>query len=340
MIGLLLAGCTGVGPGYEAPRTPEHAAVVTTTDFTVGSLAVVDLDTFEVFDNLAPTSADPVVTVQGAQILQINRLGTDTVSLFEPGEWVPAAQFSVGAGTNPHDAVVIDEALFVSLYEEPQVAVFDLSGQPLGRVDLSEYAGSDGVPEVSDLVVYEDRVYAALQRLDRDDAWRDDGGLVVAINPVSFEVEQTWQVGPNPNLALRRAGGLLVRTGLYLRAEGGVRVLAPDTDTLHPYFLSALDEGVAITSYVEREDGRGFFIGEHAEDDYALYCWDGTQVIEAAASVAWPSDLALDPRGRAWVSHRGLQGVEGVSVWDPVTCAPLLDAPLATALAPYSIAFF
>lgn len=324
----------------------ETHAVVTTTDFSVGALATVDLGTFAVDDDLVPTSSDPYVAVQQDEVFQFNGLGIDNVAIYTPGAWsAPQEQFSVGDGTNPHGVALIDGALFVSLYEENALGVFDpTDGSSLGSVDLSAYAGSDGIPEASTMVVVGGKLYVALERLDRNNGWTDDGGTVVQVDPTTKTVTKAWAVGPSPIVYPHPTdpNKLMVRTGLYAQAVGGLRVLDPSKDAPDPLLLDASALGYGISGYAGSRIGVGLIVGEHTDATYTLSCVapDGTLTHAYGPTSDWLVNPVVDDRGRAWVAVRSSSGTSGLLVVDLFTCQVLTDTPIQTDLPPYGIAFY
>ncbi len=350
---LLLAACTAPigGDNDTVDDTDDHDpvrhshAVVTTTDFAVGGLSTVALDVFTVADDLVPTSADPTVQVQGGRVFQINGFGVDTVTVYAPGQWTaPVAQFSTGSGTNPHRVALHDEGLFVSLYERDALGVFGAAdGASLGTVDLSAYAGSDGIPEASTMVVIGDRIYVALERLNRDDGWGDDGGRVVAVDALTRDVVQSWEVGPSPQVYPHPSDptALIVRTGSYGNLDGGLAVLHPTKGAPEAPFVTTEDLGYSIAAYAGAASGQGVIVAEHADFTYALKCvsLDGEVTDLFGPTADWITGPAVDDQGRAWVAVRSFAGPSGLLVADVDACE-VLEERIETALPPYRIAFY
>jgi len=325
---------------------PDHAtAVGTTTDFAVGSLATVALDGHTVSDDLVPTTGDPRVFVEDGRVLQVNGLGFDTVSVFQPGDWsVPVTQFSVGAGTNPQDVALVDGELFVTLYERAEIAVFDLATtHHSGTVDLAAFADADGLPEAASIVELGGALYVALQQLDRDNGWVPAGGRVIQVDPTSLAVTGSWEVGPNPTLHEHPAEPemLVVRTGTYATLNGGLLVLDPATGQPDSVILESATLGYAIADYVESPSGNGLFIAEHTDFTYSVKCIDaGGEIAHGETTTDWLAGLAVNDRGEAWIAQRSFAGTGGLVVWDVDTCTRLTATPIDTSLPPYRIAFY
>lgn len=320
--------------------------VVTTTDFAVGSLATVDLDSFDVTDEITTTSSDPLVYAEDGHVFQVNGFGHDSVSVYAPGEYAaPEAQFSAGGGTNPYDVALIDGELFVSLYEEAHLGVFDPdSGTSLGTVDLSAHADADGIPEAASMVEVDGLLYVALQRLDRDNGWVDAGGKVVQVDPSTKQITEDWDVGPNPTVHAHPSdpGKLIVRAGLYATADGGIRVLDPAQDAPEDWLLEGSELGWGVSAYAEIDSGDAVVIAEHTDmSTYEVKCMasDGT-LADGWSGSDWIPAVTVDDRGRGWVVVRSATGTSGLRVIDLATCTEVTTDPIETSLAPYRIAVY
>lgn len=231
-----LAACTEKGLVFDdtgavdnspnADGSHSRAVVATVSaDYAVGGLALVGLDDRMVQDDLTTLGADPQVRVTGDRLVQMNRGSENSVRIYELGSFeAPSLEFSLGDGSNPHDAAMCGGALFISLYGADGVGVYDPdSGATLATIDLSAYADDDGLPEAGSMVVIGDTLYVALERLDENSTyWTSETGLVAQIDCASREVTETWEVGPSPTLVADPSDPetLLVRTGTYYDGDG------------------------------------------------------------------------------------------------------------------------
>ena len=82
-------------------------AIVTTADYAngLGALATIGLDTRNVNDNLIQNiHSDALTVVEESLIFQINRLGVDSIRIYEWEGWsAPLAEWSTGDNSNPQD---------------------------------------------------------------------------------------------------------------------------------------------------------------------------------------------------------------------------------------------
>jgi hypothetical protein len=314
----------------------------------VGALAQVDLESWAVSDRLTATSGDPSVVADGGWLFQVNGYNTDTIRVYAPGDLsAPLAEFSTGAGSNPHDVEVCGGKLFVSLFETTRIGIYDpASGSEIGEVSLADWSDADGLPEVSSLVELEGVLYAALQHFDRDDGWTSTEGEVIEINCESGAVTQTWQVGPSPRIAAHptRPGALLVQTGVYWEADGGLWVLDTEEGLEEDAILLESEAQVDLASLATSESGHLILTAAGFESGSSLICLDlstGTWS-SAEPTSAWYARIDASPTGEAWISVRPTpdDANHGLLVFDIDACAPRDDPSWFTlTLPPYGVAF-
>ncbi len=365
---LTLAGCPvdddDVGDDDSAAADDDddgHSqthAVVTTTDFTVGSLATVDLGDWTVNDEITATTGDPVVQVVGDDLFQINRFQHDAVRRYVPGEFQsPLLEFSTGAGSNPQWVADCAGSLFVTRYEEAAIGVFQRdTGLSTGELDLSAYADADGLPEPSSMVVLGGLLYVGLQRMDRDAGWQPDpdGGRVLEIDCETREVLRDWETGPNVVLhvhpdrddALMLVEGAMFDLDFEMLLDGGVRELMLDDEAPGPLRLTEADLGGNIVAFGAGSSGLGL-LALNADEVHHLLCvdlstWSTTEVLE---TTSWVPDIRVNDRDQAFVLLRSgpadLEAPGGIAVVDLTDCTDLTAGELISfSLQPYSVAFY
>ena len=350
------SGSAGDDDDSATPEAHHTRALIGTTDFTVGALAEVALDTLEVTDEITATTGDSVVRVDGGYVIVINRFQHDSVRLYDPDDLLtPRTEFSAGAGSNPQEALLCAGRLFVTRLELDSIGVYDPeSGLPVGDVDLTAWADDDGIPEAATMARVDDSLYVGLQRLDRDDAWLPaaDGGRVVEVDCDTMEVARGWTTAPNVVVREhpRRSGALLLSDGPYWTAdnlvatEGGVRELDLAEDEVGDYLLTEESLGGHIVGLVASASGYGLLVT--AEDEgHRILCLDMEDwtTTELAFTSGWIPEVGVSDQGLAFVPIRGwidpqLQG--GVVVYDLQDCSNVTgDDWLRFSLDPFSVAF-
>jgi len=291
----------------------------------------------------------------------IERLGADAVAVLDPGNgWRIAAEYSVGAGANPQDFVLLsDERAAVSLYEEPALRlVHPLTGAGAGEVDLRPFADDDGNPEAGGLATRGDRAFVLLQRLDRDGGFAPaDRGLIVPLT-LEGDVEQAILLsGANPAVRPRYQTALerfvIVESGHFtvmqdeVLPDGGVELFDLTTGTLSGFVITAQALGGDIVDAVIASAQTGFAIIGVREGDVPttrLVPFDpvaGTAGPALIVSPAWDLvSLELTPDNRElWVADRNFSA-PGVRVFDVESKGERTVAPIDTGLPPFMICFF
>ncbi len=366
IVPLLVTGCVGTSDGPAGDDDDSAGAgdgqghaVITTTDFSVGALATVALDTRELTDEITTTSSDPIVRVDDGLLFVINRYMFDSVRVYEPPELqMPVVEFSTGAGSNPHDAAVCDGAIFVTRHDLDSLGVYDReTGIQIDEIDLSDWADSDGLPEASTLVRQGDTLYVGLQRMVRGGAFwtpADGGGAVVAVDCASREVVDSWSTGPNVFVQPHPMDDdtLLLLDGAYWDADGeitldgGLSPLPLDGDSPGAPHIDEVTVGGNIVAVATNDAGHGLLVSADAEHHH-VHCVDlaaGTTELLFSTTAYIPS-VRGDDRGDAWIVMRapyddpGAGG--GLAIYDMSTCEEsAAGAWVGTSLEPFSIDFF
>jgi DNA-binding beta-propeller fold protein YncE len=351
---LLLSACGDSEPQTGAldvvlPDTDTAVCAALGADFTanVGTLAVLGLPSMTVVKDVAPgaISGDPVLRAHGDKLYVVNR-GAANITILEPGRrtWKVAAQFSTGAGSNPHDLALAGDKAYVALYDRGDLQVWDLSSgsptAPQRTIDLSGY-DEDGVPQASSVVVVGGRAYVALGLLPPEVFPPTRNGKIAVIDTANDAVVTAFELRhPNPYDFMYPRGDRLV-----------VSTFADYSGTAGCLEQIALDgEPRALDCLVENSDVNGVIsaIGVTPVDTYlavsrfdAAFNQDGeirrlaADGTLAAAAVTppgqVPTDLAWSPSGHLVYSDRNGRGLR---VLDLATGAERTTAPLDIGLAP------
>ncbi|NNE10291.1 MAG: hypothetical protein HKN20_17155, partial [Gemmatimonadetes bacterium] len=228
--------------GAPATTYADDFLFATTTEYEIsGSTARVELDApWSPQANITPVGSDAVVRNDGRYLYVVNRLGADNLQVIDPGaSFQTVAEFSLGAGSNPQDAVIVSpNEAFVSRYESTQLYVVDPLGQAiLDSIDLAPFGDADGLPEAARMIRVGGRIFVALQRLDRTNAWAPTFPSMVAVidiatralvdaDPVAPGMQAIALVATNPSneLSYDDTGAriLVPLVGTYGVNDGGV----------------------------------------------------------------------------------------------------------------------
>ncbi len=350
-----LLGVALVAAAFGTARSADLFIATTAADFGTGSIAMLRAGANEAEINLLNIHSDTVVRYYDGIVYLVNRLGQDNILRLDPADpGTPLSQYSVGAGSNPQDIVVVSpDKAYVTLMERDYVLVLDpADGAELGRIDLSALADADGFPEAAEMVRVGDRVYVAIQRLDRDSFWAPVGDSYLAIidihtdeivNPGSGDIPGFRLASTNPG-AMEAVGTQIVvqQVGNFTALDGGIEVI--DTETLTSRGLLITEEqlggnsgGLAMVSPT-----RGFTTVSSWPDN-AIHPFDletGTvgEALEGHSGGYTPS-LVVDGQ-RLIAADRGTAedlDAAGLLIYDAHT-GTLLAGPINTGLPPNHMA--
>lgn len=226
------------------PVVGPSPAVIVAGDFTAGHpglLTVLDTDTLDVQQNIAPAMAvgsDPILRHIGGELLIVNR-GENNITILDDRTLAFKEQLGTGDGSNPQDVAVVGNKLYVATFQGLGLAVLTRGSSEVRAVDLSA-DDPDGEPNcnsvyrVSDRVG--DRVYVSCELFDPTFTPRGPGKVyVVDATTGVLEPELTVTLGHQNPFGLfeqiptgaPHAGDLLIATvGDFTPAAGCIERVA------------------------------------------------------------------------------------------------------------------
>lgn len=337
-----------------------NQAVVTTTDYSSGSLSSLDLQTHVATRDHLTIHSDAVVRVYRDEVYVLNRLEQDNVIVLNSGDLqTPLTQYSTGNGSNPHDlAFVSEDKAYISRYERTQLLVVNpVTGDSLGAVDLSGFADADGLPEMSQLALYGNRLFVACQRLDRDNGYVPTDVSIIAVIDVTTDqvvdvdenaagVQGIAMAGKNPVGAVQRGGKWLLSTVNTFAdlTDGGIEVIDLANLRSEGIALGEMALGGNLSSLTMVSDSEGYVVVTDANFANAVKRFDlATQFVAPSLeglSGGFVPGLGAFGNG-LYVLDQGSftdPASAGVKVFD-VNTDQLVAGPISTGLPPSSIAF-
>jgi hypothetical protein len=359
-------------PALLALASPARAVAtkgyILTTDYTSGTLSVVDLATRVVTCDVAVVSSDPVARCYRGLIYVVNRYGYDNVQVIDPARgYVTVRQFSVGNGTNPQDiAFASPSKAYVSRLGSPDLLIVDPStGVTLGAIPLATWADADGNPEAAHLAVVGDLLFVALGRLAN--FVPADTGLVVVVDmradtvydadPLTpgTQVVRLRGLNPGTDFAVLPGAEPQLDSHLYIGCsgnwgalDGGVEDIVVPAPNGQPgairsagFAITEAALGGDVMSVIAGGGGHPYAIVSDAASNTSLVSWDpwaGSLLATLYAPGGYSlSDAALDGRGELYVCNSSF-AAPGLFVYGAGgdTC---LAGPLATCLPPVQIVF-
>lgn len=340
-----------------APLQAQSGLFVTTTDFSTGSTALWAGGEAGAETNLLTIHSDAVGHYHDGRVYVINRLGQDNILVLDAADPAnPLTQFSVGNGANPHDIeVVAPDKAYVTLYETIDLLVVDpRDGTELGRIDLSAFADDDGLPELSQIVRFGERIYISCQRLDRNNGWGPAGisylavvdivsDTLVDVDPEAEGVQGIALSVPNPNSVVVAGGRIAVGVvSSFGDRLGGVDWVDPTANISLGLGVSEADLGgdINFLAMVNGTEGYAVVSDENFVNRVVPFNLE-TGAVEAPLenlSGGFIPSIAVDG-GRLLVADRGSFSAPeeaGVKVFDAST-GDFLQGPIDTGLPPSSL---
>ena len=337
-----------------------NQAVITTTDYSSGSFSSLDLSTNTATNDHLTIHSDAVVRTYRDKVYVINRLGQDNVIVLSRSDLkMPLTQYSTGNGSNPHDmAFVSEEKAYISRYERTHLLIVNpVTGDSLGAVDLSAFADGDGLPEVSQLALYDNYLFAACQRLDRDNGFVPTDVSVIAV--VDVMTNQVVDVDANTAgvqgivMASKNPAGAVQRGDKWFLSavntfddltDGGIEVIDMANLRSDGVVLGEMALGGNLSSLAMVSDDEGYVVVLNASFVNVVKRFNlGMQSVSAGLSGlsgGFVPSLGIFG-GRLYVLDQGSfvdPTSAGVRVYD-VKTDELVAGPIGTGLLPASIAF-
>jgi hypothetical protein len=362
---LLLAALLGAAPIHAAASR----GFVLTTDYTTGTLSVVDLTTRAVTADVALVSPDPFARWYDGLLYVVNRLGYDNVQVIDPASgYATVRQFSVGSGTNPQDiAFASPSKAYVSRLGSPDLLVVDpRSGTPTGTISLAAWADADGNPEAAHMTLVGELLFVALERLTN--FVPADTGLVVVIDtqadtvydadPFTPGLQVVRLPGENPgtDFALLPPGAPMADSHLFIGCtgrwgvlDGGIAEIVvpgwaqgmPTAITCPGYAITEAALGGDAADVVAYGAGHSYAVVSDASYNTSLVVWDpdaGTKLGTLYAPGGYClADVALDDRRELYACNSSFEapGLHVFAAGDDVRLA----GPIGTGLPPVQIVF-
>ena len=184
-------------------------------------------------------------------------------------------------------------------------------------------------------------LYVGLQRIDRPAGWVPDPvGQIVAIDCLTEDVVDVWDVGANPSLS--GSGEHLV-----VKHDEGVDLFSTTDGSLTAVVDDAELVGGQTTAGFAATGDSALLVTELDGADSEVWCVDlvdgGRTLLATVPQVAWRTRSA--PDGTVWVlwrDHWGTPSVVepgGIGVYDPATCEEVTDGWIAFDADPYTLGF-
>jgi hypothetical protein len=344
-----------------SPSGASEFAFVTTTDYITGNSATVQTRApHTVVCPLLPLHSDAVARYFHPYVYVLNRKGADNVQILDPGSgFSTVCQFSVGAGSDPHDIVVLGPTkAYVTRYNTNTIWIVDPSRcVQTGSIDLSSLADGDGLAEVDMMCRVGGRVFVTVQRLDRNNYWVPAGTSYVAVidavtdalvdvNPSLPGTQPITLTGSDPYSDIQLdpyTGKLYVPcVGYWGLKDGGVEKVDPVTLQSDGFiFLETAAQGDIIDAEIDMGT-KGFAIVMDDNFFTLLVSFDAgtgvkTQTLYDPDDYVL-QDIELSPWKELFLADR-TPTLPGIRIFDVYSNTEVTTAPLDVCLPPFDITF-
>jgi hypothetical protein len=199
-------------------------------DYSSGSFSLINFDKGTIEKNKGVIHSDSVARVYGNLVYVVGRLGADNITIYDPYKGFSVVkQFSVGSGSNPQDVAVYSNKIYVSKMASNDIDIYSsLDYTKIGSIDISKYADKDGFAEPQNLLLYQDKLYLTVLRLDKDNYYAPtDKSYLLVIDPKTDKIEKEIELGAtNPFAGMVESGGriFIAETGKFGETDGRIEI--------------------------------------------------------------------------------------------------------------------
>jgi hypothetical protein len=353
------AGLLALAAGGAGAAAPDRALVLS-TDYSTAYYSRLELQPpYAYTTNIGSACADAAVRATADRAYILGRYGCDHVQVVDGATFATLRQFSTGNGTNPQDiALASATKAYVSLYERDYLAIFNPeTGASLGTVSLAIFDDADGLPEAAGMTMVGDRLFVAVQRLDRNAGFTAAHPSFLAVvdcttnqlvdaDPLTPGVQGVPLTGRNPFGGLEydavRRRVMVAEAGNFGALDGGVEYVDPVTLHAEGFFVTEAQLGGEVNGVRLWTDCTGWAIVNDLTYRTKLVRFD--RCTHQVLGTAWQSsgfdlcDVEIDVvRGHVLASDRDLV-LPGVRIFAAATGAQLTSSPIGLGLPPCDIA--
>ncbi len=309
--------------------------------------------------NLGAVCADASVRAHGDRVYVVGRFGCNHIQVLDTTQgFATLAQWSTGSGTNPQDIEIIaPDKAYVSLYDRTFLSIVDpRNGAVQGSISLTAFADADGFPEAAEMVRVGNRVFVAVQRLDRFDMFHANNtsflvvvdcntNQLIDVNPSLPGVQGIPLTGRNPFAEMVvdpvRGKILVAESGNFGALDGGIEFVDPLTLVAEGWFATEAALGGDLSAVRLWHDCTGYAVVSDAAFRTKLVRFD--RCMGTVLTTPWQSngfdlcDLELDAHDQVIVADRDLL-TPGVRIFRAQDGVQMTPAPLDFGLPPCDLA--
>ncbi len=345
--------------------TPSVAATqpflfsVTTAYETSGNCATIQIDSaFTTATGLQAVGSDPVVRYAGEKLYVLNRSLADNIQILDPAlSFATQSEVSTGPGSNPQDIVVIDPSRsYVSRYESAWLYEMNpATGAVIDSIDLSPFADTDGLPEMSRMARRGDLLFVQLQRLDRNNFWTPvvPGMIAVIDITTNLTVDADGSLpgtqaislsagNPNGQMTLDSAGAALYVSllGAYGVNDGGIEKVNTNSLASEGWVTTETDLGGDVGPFAMAGNTAYAIVSSdffYTNQLVTVSVATGAKLGTILSTTGFVSDLEYDDSSSLlFLADRDAVS-PGVRVVNTVSETELTTSPISTGLPPFDL---
>ncbi len=336
-------------------------AFMTTTDYATGSSSVIWLDgSYTNNNDVASIHSDAVSRYYKGLVYVINRQNGDNIQVLDPSNgFSTLRQFSTGNGSNPKDIAFLSETkAYITRYETNDLWIVNPSnGNYLGSIDLSQFADSDGLCEMDQMLIKDGMLFITIQRLDRDNWWLPVGDSYVAVvdaaadtlfdtDPVTPGKQAISLSGANPFSDIQfnpYTNRLYVScVGYWGMADAGVEIINQYTYLSEGFMLTESAAGGEINDVEIVSADKGYAIITNSSFHTELISFDpstGTKLGTLYSPGGYViNDIEISPYSELFLADQ-TETNPGIRIYDTFDDTELTSDPIDVGLPPFDIAF-
>ena len=357
---VIMIAAAAIMPLSSAAAATEFA-FVTTTDYSSGSASVIWLDPgYTTETGVSSIHSDAVARWYNGLVYVINRAGADNIQILDPeNNFSTLSQHSTGNGTNPKDiAFVSPSKAFVSRYNSNDLLIMNpATGTQLGTIDLSQFADGDGLCEMDHMLIKDNILFVAIQRLDGNNYWMPVGDSYIAVidavadtlmdvDPGSPGVQAIPLTAPNPFTDLKFDSDgytiLVACVGLWGMTDGGIEMIDPVSMSSQGFMITEAAAGGDINEFEILSADKGYMIIATPSFTTDMVPFNPSTGIAGSPMYSPPgwvlNDIEISPEGELFVADQTATA-PGVWIWDTSVDTLITSSPKSTGLPPFQICF-
>lgn len=316
----------------------QRVGIISSDLGSAGRFSVMTEDGLSVPSIYTNIHSDAHARYQDGKVYIINRLNRDNIQVLDPNlGYTTVSEFSVGSQSNPYDFVKVnDSKAYVSLYGKSKLLVVNPElGTITGEIDLTSYADSDQIPEMSSMVLHENRVYLAIQRLNRNNNQQiyppTDYSSLLEFDTLTDTVVNEYKMQSTNPLFLKKIEifgeyHIVVNTPAYIgfnfRIDGGIEAFSLRTKTFREGFVYSEETAQGdILDFVIKNDTVGYANVEYQDFSTSIQKFNPTTGEKLSELAYYPSQngyasgMLITPSGYLYLGDASISN-PGIMVYN------------------------